>query len=82
MSATCFLVSNLHAACSSDVTTANSANPRIDAVAIDIDTNVAASQAVANNENRTKPLSHQYSATEPAAPTLSQIMSNPYEVNR
>ncbi len=49
-----FPVSNLSTQpVQASVTTANSANPRIDAV-IYIDTNVAASQAVANNENRTK----------------------------
>lgn len=86
MSAT-FPVSNLSTQpVQASVTTANSANPRIDAVVIYIDTNVAASQAVANNENRTKAVVVPGTpATNPSAPTPSQIKakigaSNPYEV--
>nr|DAN25214.1 MAG TPA: hypothetical protein [Caudoviricetes sp.] len=86
MSAT-FPVSNLSTQpVQASVTTANSANPRIDAVVIYIDTNVAASQAVANNENRTKAVVVPgMPATNPSAPTPSQIKakigaSNPYEV--
>lgn len=86
MSAT-FPVSNLSTQpVQASVTTANSANPRIDAVVIYIDTNVAASQAVANNENRTKAIVVPGTpATNPSAPTPSQIKakigaSNPYEV--
>lgn len=86
MSAT-FPVSNLSTQpVQASVTTANSANPRIDAVVIYIDTNVAASQAVANNENRTKAVVVSGTpATNPSAPTPSQIKakigaSNPYEV--
>ena len=86
MSAT-FPVSNLSTQpVQASVTTANSANPRIDAVVIYIDTNVAASQAVANNENRTKAIVVPGTpATNPSAPTTSQIKakigaSNPYEV--
>lgn len=86
MSAT-FPVSNLSTQpVQASVTTANSANPRIDAVVIYIDTNVAASQTVANNENRTKAIVVPGTpATNPAAPTPSQIKakigaSNPYEV--
>lgn len=85
MSAT-FPVSNLSTQpVQASVTTANSANPRIDAVVIYIDTNVAASQAVANNENRTKAVVVPGTpATNPSAPTPSQIKakigaSNPYE---
>lgn len=86
MSAT-FPVSNLSTQpVQASVTTANSANPRIDAVVIYIDTNVAASQTVANNENRTKAIVVPGTpATNPSAPTPSQIKakigaSNPYEV--
>ena len=86
MSAT-FPVSNLSTQpVQASVTTANSANPRIDAVVIYIDTNVAASQAVANNENRTKAVVVPGTpATNPSAPTPSQIKakigaSNPYEI--
>jgi len=86
MSAT-FPVSNLSTQpVQASVTTANSANPRIDAVVIYIDTNVAASQTVANNENRTKAVVVPGTpATNPSAPTPSQIKakigaSNPYEV--
>nr|DAQ53623.1 MAG TPA: H-type lectin domain [Caudoviricetes sp.] len=86
MSAT-FPVSNLSTQpVQASVTTANSANPRIDAVVIYIDTNVAASQVVANNENRTKAVVVPGTpATNPSAPTPSQIkakigVSNPYEV--
>lgn len=86
MSAT-FPVSNLSTQpIQASVTTANSANPRIDAVVIYIDTNVAASQTVANNENRTKAIVVPGTpATNPSAPTPSQIKakigaSNPYEV--
>ena len=86
MSAT-FPVSNLSTQpVQASVTTANSANPRIDAVVIYIDTNVAASQTVANNENRTKAVVVPGTpATNPSAPTSSQIKakigaSNPYEV--
>ena len=86
MSAT-FPVSNLSTQpVQASVSTANSANPRIDAVVIYIDTNVAASQAVANNENRTKAVVVPGTpATNPSAPTPSQIKakigaSNPYEV--
>ena len=86
MSAT-FPVSNLSTQpVQASVTTANSANPRIDAVVIYIDTNVTASQAVANNENRTKAVVVPGTpATNPSAPTPSQIKakigaSNPYEV--
>ena len=86
MSAT-FPVSNLSTQpVQASVTTANSANPRIDAVVIYIDTNVAASQAVANNENRTKAVVVPGTpATNPSTPTPSQIKakigaSNPYEV--
>ena len=86
MSAT-FPVSNLSTQpVQASVTTANSANPRIDAVVIYIDTNVAASQNVANNENRTKAVVVPGTpATNPSAPTPSQIKakigaSNPYEV--
>lgn len=86
MSAT-FPVSNLSTQpVQASVTTANSANPRIDAVVIYIDTNVAASQTVANNENRTKAIVVPGTpATNPSAPTSSQIKakigaSNPYEV--
>ena len=86
MSAT-FPVSNLSTQpIQASVTTANSANPRIDAVVIYIDTNVAASQAVANNENRTKAVVVPGTpATNPSAPTPSQIKakigaSNPYEI--
>lgn len=86
MSAT-FPVSNLSTQpVQASVTTANSANPRIDAVVIYIDTNVAASQAVTNNENRTKAIVVPGTpATNPSAPTPSQIKakigaSNPYEV--
>lgn len=86
MSAT-FPVSNLSTQpVQASVTTANSANPRIDAVVIYIDTNVAASQAVANNENRTKAIVVPGTpATNPSAPTPSQIKakigaSNPYEI--
>lgn len=82
-----FPVSNLSTQpVQASVTTANSANPRIDAVVIYIDTNVAASQAVANNENRTKAVVVPGTpATNPSAPTPSQIKakigaSNPYEV--
>lgn len=86
MSAT-FPVSNLSTQpVQASVTTANSANPRIDVVVIYIDTNVAASQAVANNENRTKAIVVPGTpATNPSAPTPSQIKakigaSNPYEI--
>ena len=86
MSAT-FPVSNLSTQpVQASVTTANSANPRIDAVVIYIDTNVTASQTVANNENRTKAMVVPGTpATNPSAPTPSQIKakigaSNPYEV--
>jgi hypothetical protein len=86
MSAT-FPVSNLSTQpVQASVTMANSANPRIDAVVIYIDTNVAASQAVANNENRTKAVVVPGTpATNPSAPTPSQIKakigaSNPYEI--
>lgn len=86
MSAT-FPVSNLSTQpVQASVTTANSANPRIDAVVIYIDTNVAASQTVANNENRTKAVVVPGTpATNPSVPTPSQIKakigaSNPYEV--
>lgn len=86
MSAT-FPVSNLSTQpVQASVTTANSANPRIDAVVIYIDMNVAASQTVANNENRTKAVVVPGTpATNPSAPTPSQIKakigaSNPYEV--
>lgn len=86
MSAT-FPVSNLSTQpVQASVTTANSANPRIDAVVIYIDTNVAASQTVANNENRTKAIVVPGTpATNPSAPTPSQIKakigaSNPYEI--
>lgn len=86
MSAT-FPVSNLSTQpVQASVTTANSANPRIDAVVIYIDTNVAASQTVANNENRTKAVVVPGTpATNPSAPTPSQIKakigaSNPHEV--
>ena len=86
MSAT-FPVSNLSTQpVQASITTANSANPRIDAVVIYIDTNVTASQAVANNENRTKAVVVPGTpATNPSAPTPSQIKakigaSNPYEV--
>lgn len=86
MSAT-FPVSNLSTQpVQASVTTANSANPRIDAVVIYIDTNVAALQTVANNENRTKAVVVPGTpATNPSAPTPSQIKakigaSNPYEV--
>lgn len=86
MSAT-FPVSNLSTQpVQASVTTANSANPRIDAVVIYIDTNVAASQTVANNENRTKAVVVPGTpATNPSAPTPSQIKakigaSDPYEV--
>ena len=86
MSAT-FPVSNLSTQpVQASVITANSANPRIDAVVIYIDTNVTASQAVANNENRTKAIVVPGTpATNPSAPTPSQVKakigaSNPYEV--
>lgn len=86
MSAT-FPVSNLSTQpVQATVSTANSTNPRIDAVVIYIDTNVAASQAVANNENRTKAVVVAGTpATNPSAPTASQIKAqigtaNPYEV--
>ena len=86
MSAT-FPVSNLSTQpVQASVTTANSANPRIDAVVIYVDTNVAASQAVANNENRTKAVVVPGTpATNPSTPTPSQIKakigaSNPYEI--
>lgn len=86
MSAT-FPVSNLSTQpVQASVTTANSANPRVDAVVIYIDTNVAASQTVANNENRTKAVVVPGTpATNPSVPTPSQIKakigaSNPYEV--
>ncbi len=69
-----FCEQSKYAACSASVTTANSANPRIDAVVIYIDTNVAASQVVANNENRTKAIVVPgNSATNLSAPTPSQI---------
>lgn len=68
------------------VSTANSANPRIDTVVVYIDASVAANHTAANNENRTKiAVVAGTPATSPSAPSASQIKSvigsnSPYTV--
>lgn len=58
------------------VSTANSANPRIDTVVVYIDASVAANHTAANNENRTKiAVVAGTPATNPSAPSASQIKS-------